>query len=86
LTSSGIWPWQDLYAVALVADDHVAEATEFLTEHEAPAAAGDRPLAQARLAAQGKMKLRPATPNAHPKPSGTALRSSSIRGCRSSWP
>jgi hypothetical protein len=24
----GIWPWQDLYAEALVADDHVAEVTE----------------------------------------------------------
>jgi DNA-binding CsgD family transcriptional regulator len=46
----GFWPWQDLYADALVALDRAAEADRFLRPHEERAAARKRPSMIARLA------------------------------------
>ena len=46
----GFWPWQDLYADALVALGHVAEADEFLRGHEQLAQHRGRRTAMARLA------------------------------------
>jgi DNA-binding CsgD family transcriptional regulator len=46
----GFWPWQDLYAEALVDVGSVAEADEFLRPHEARAAERRRPSSVARLA------------------------------------
>jgi DNA-binding CsgD family transcriptional regulator len=46
----GFWPWQDLYADALVSLDRAAEADRFLQPHEERAAARARPSMIARLA------------------------------------
>src|SRR4051794_15098042 len=46
----GFWPWQPLYAEALVADGRLEEAAVFLEHHAALAAAREHPTAVARLA------------------------------------
>lgn len=46
----GFWPWQHLYADALVTRGRLAEADRFLARHEALAAAREHAAATARLA------------------------------------
>ena len=46
----GFWPWQDLYAEALVADGRAEEADRFLAPHEQLADTRGRPSTIARLA------------------------------------
>ena len=46
----GFWPWQDLYADALVSAGRLGEAEAFLVPHEELAAAGGRGSTMARLA------------------------------------
>jgi len=46
----GFWPWQDLYAEALVADGRAEEADRFLAPHERLAGERRRPSTIARLA------------------------------------
>ncbi len=50
LDEPGFWPWQDLYAEALVAVGQVNEADAFLEPHERLAAERGRPSAIAKLA------------------------------------
>jgi DNA-binding CsgD family transcriptional regulator len=57
LDEPGFWPWQDLYAEALVATEQASQADEFLQRHEALAARRGRPSAIARLArARGRVE------------------------------
>ncbi len=54
----GFWPWQDLYAHALIDLDRLEEADAFLGPHEALAAERDRPLMIAKLArARGRLAV-----------------------------
>jgi DNA-binding CsgD family transcriptional regulator len=53
----GFWPWQDLYAEALVGTGRLGEAAVFLTPHEELAAARGRGAMVARLArARGRLE------------------------------
>ena len=61
----GFWPWQDLYADALVGAGRVAEADAFLVPHEELAAARGRRSAIARLArARGRIEAAAGRPEA----------------------
>ncbi|OYO18423.1 hypothetical protein CGZ93_15700 [Enemella dayhoffiae] len=52
----GFWPWQDFYAIALVATGEVQQADEFLRPHEELAAARQHRSMMARLAsARGRV-------------------------------
>jgi DNA-binding CsgD family transcriptional regulator len=61
----GFWPWQDLYADALVAAGREAEAGEFLRAHEEAAAARGRRSMIARLArSRGRVEAAAGRPEA----------------------
>jgi len=61
----GFWPWQDLYADALVATGRAAEADEFLVAHEERAADRQRRSAMARLArSRGRVEAALGRPDA----------------------
>ena len=60
----GFWPWQDLYADALVGLARIAEADRFLTPHEELAAARGHRSAIARLArARGRVEAAAGRPD-----------------------
>jgi DNA-binding CsgD family transcriptional regulator len=70
----GFWPWQDLYAEALVGVDRVDEADAFLVPHERLAAERGRRSAIARLArARGRVEAAAGRPEAAERAFAAAL-------------
>ena len=75
----GFWPWQDLYAEALVGVDRVDEADAFLAPHERLAAERGRRSAMARLArARGRIESAAGRPESAERAFAAALEATDV--------